>query len=116
MSDKILIRYDAVYAKVAELSRRLDNQLLEMESEYNGLQTCLQGMDGRTNATYCETMMQNQMKANVVCETLRNLLKFMELSAKQVEHDELVLKGIYTMGDGGGASSAAPAIAQGGAS
>jgi len=114
MSDKISIQYDAVYTKVAELCNHIDGHLLEMESEYRNLQTCLQGMDSKTNATYCETMIQNQMKTRITCETLYNLLKFMDLSAKQVEYDEKVLKGMYVMGDSASLPAAVP-LAQGGA-
>ena len=105
MSGKISIQYSEVYAKTAELRNRIDNQLSEMDADYKQLQTRLQGMDSRTNAVFAETMMQNHVKACITSETLHRLLSFIELSAKQVEHDENVLKSMYTLAEGEGAAT-----------
>ena len=100
MSGKIHIQYEAVYSKVAELQSCIDAELSEMEGEYRQVQSCLQGMDGQTNAAFMEAMEANRAKAKVTAETLHKLLSFMELSARQVEYDEMVLKGTFALGSG----------------
>jgi len=98
MSDKITIRYDAVYSKTAELRERIQSKLSKMDSVYNQAQADLQGMDGKANAMLMETLDVNRKKAQVTSEALQQLLSFIELSARQVEHDELVMKTMYSMG------------------
>jgi hypothetical protein len=102
MSDKIAIQYDAVYSKTAELCSVMDYQLLEMEAEYRQLHTRLHGMDSKTNATFAETMTKNQKKAKIACETLQNLLIFIENSSKSMEYLEEALKNTYTIGQNQG--------------
>ena len=98
MSGKIMIQYDAVYAKTAELRSRLEVELREMEGFYRQMETVIHDMDSRTNAVFTEAMMENQRKAKVTTEALDKLLMFIELSARQVEHDELMLRGTFSMG------------------
>ena len=102
---RIAIQYDAVYAKTAKLRGLLDSQYSEMEAKYKQLHLRLEGMDGLTNHTLAEAMRQNLIKAQVSCEALQKLLEFMELSAVQVELDEIALKGTYTMASNGGTLS-----------
>jgi len=98
MSDKFQINYTEVYSKTAELRSRIESELSNMDAAYNQIQAGLQGMDGEANASFMETMEENQIKAYVSAETLHKLLTFMELSARQVESNELKIKNKYTLG------------------
>ncbi|MCL2620928.1 MAG: hypothetical protein FWD97_08365 [Defluviitaleaceae bacterium] len=100
MSGKIMIQYEAVYAKTAELRSRIENELREMDTCYRQLNPAMQSMDSKTNAVFMETMAENKRKAEVTAEALHKLLMFMEISARQVEHDELILKGTFSMASG----------------
>ena len=104
---KIQINYTEVYSKTAELRSRIEAELSNMDMTCHQIQSDLQCMDGKTNAAFMETMVHNQVKAYVTAETLYKLLTFIELSARQVEHDELKLKDMYSM--------AGAAVTQGGA-
>jgi len=93
-----MIQYDAVYSKTAELRSRLETELEQMEATYRQADPIMQDMDGKTNAAFKEAMAKNQRKAKVATETLHKLLAFMELSARQVQHNELRLKSKFTKG------------------
>jgi len=97
MPNKFQINYTQVYSKTAELRSRIELELSNMDATYNQIQSGLQGMDGKTNASCMETMKENQERAHVSAETLHKLLTFIELSARQVESDEHRLKGMYTL-------------------
>jgi hypothetical protein len=97
MSNQIMIQYDTVYSKTAELRSRIEAELAELDSAYTQIQPSLQEMDSKTNAAFIETMEQNKLKAHITADTLHRLLSFIEISARQVEHDELVLKQMYAM-------------------
>ena len=92
MSDQILVQYDVVYSKTAELRQRLEAELQEMDNAYHQCRASLRRMDSRTNGVLMEAMEINQQKARVTAETLTKLLAFIDTSAKQVERDELVIK------------------------
>ena len=98
MSERITIQYDVVYAKTAELHERIQSKLSKMDTTYNQAQVDLQGMDGKANAMLMETLDVNRKKAQATSEVLHQLLSFIELSARQVEHDEMVMKTMYSMG------------------
>ena len=105
MSDRFQIKYDVVYSKTAGLRSRIEAELSEMDTAYRQAQSDLHGLDGKANAVLMETMERNQEKAHVTAETLHKLLTFIELSSRQVEHDELKMKGMYSMAGAGGPSS-----------
>ena len=111
MSDRFQIKYTEVYSKTAELRSRIESELSNMDAAYRQAQSDLHGLDGKTNATFMETIEQNKMKAHVTAETLHKLLTFIELSSRQVEHDELKMKGMYSMAKAGGSSSPGAAAA-----
>lgn len=100
MSGKIMIQYDAVYAKTAELRNRLEAELKNMEACYRQISPTMHNMDSKTNAVFVETMLENRRKAEITSETLHRLLTFIELSARQVERDEILLKGKFSIGSG----------------
>ena len=95
MSGQILIQYDAVYSKTAELRQRIENELAEMEASYRQVQSTLRGMDGKANAMFIETMETNREKARLTADTLRKLLSFIENSARQVEQEERIIKSMF---------------------
>ena len=97
MSNNFKINYTEVYSKTAELRNRIESELASMEGAYRQVQSGLQGLDGKANAAFIEAMDDNQMKAHITAETLHKLLSFIELSARQVEQDELRLKSMYTL-------------------
>jgi len=103
MTGEILVQYDAVYTKVAELRNRLNTELHEMDATYRQVHTMLRGMDGRTNAVFIETMAENQKKARITAETLNKLISFIETSARHVEQEEMILKRMFS---GRGANNA----------
>ena len=89
MSGEILINYEEVYRKTAEMRRNIESELQEMNTAYRHVQSSLNRfVDGRTNAVFAEAMEVNRQKSQVAAETLRNLLNFMEASARQVERAE----------------------------
>jgi len=89
MSGEILINYDEVYRKTAEMRNHIETELREMDTAYRHVHSSLNRfVDGRTNAVFAEAMQVNQQKARIAAETLRNLLTFMENSARQVERAE----------------------------
>jgi len=89
MSGEILIKYDEVYRKTAEMRRNVEAELQEMDTAYRHVHSSLNRfVDGKANAVFLEAMECNQQKARVAAETLRNLLTFMEDSARQVERAE----------------------------
>ena len=95
MSGQILVNYEEVYSKTAELRQRIEFELHEMDATYHRCQVDLQGMDGSANAAFIEAVEANQIKARVTAEVLTNLLRFMELSTRQVEQDEMKLKAMF---------------------
>ena len=95
MSDQILVQYEAVYSKTAELRQRLEAELQEMDNAYHQCRASLHRMDSRTNAVLMETMEVNRQKACVTAETLNKLLAFIDASARQVERDELAIKRVF---------------------
>ena len=95
MSGQILVNYEEVYSKTAELRQHIEFELHEMDATYRRCQANLQGMDGRANAAFIEAVEANQMKARVTAEISTNLLRFMELSARQIEQDEMKLKAMF---------------------
>ena len=96
MSGEIFIDYDAVYNKTAELRRRIESELNEMDATYRQVHSSLRRMDGKHNATFMETMNDNQRKARLTAETLHELLSFIESSAKHVERNEKMHTRIFT--------------------
>ena len=96
MTGEILVQYDAVYTKIAELRNRLNTELHEMDATYRQVRTMLRGMDGRTNAVFMETMEENQKKARITADTLNKLISFMETSARHVEQEEMILKRMFS--------------------
>jgi len=92
MSGEILIQYDEVYSKTAELRNRITSELRDMDTAYRQAQSSLRGMDGKTNAVLIEAMAENQRKARITADTLNKLLSFIETSARQVERDEQIIK------------------------
>ena len=98
MSGKIAINYEAVYAKRAELSADMRNCLAQMDGEYTRMRTALSGMDSKTNAALDSAMLVNKQKAEAMCEVLENLLAFIEASAMQIQQEEMILKGTFSMG------------------
>ena len=99
MSGKIMIQYDAVYAKTAELRGRLEVELHQMEDNYRHLELELQTFDGQASAAFMTTMKSNQAKAKVTIETLQRLLTFIELSSKKMQQEEQVLSTKFAMGN-----------------
>ena len=102
MKDKIAIEYQAVYSACAEMCAELEETYAGVETEYAHLEHCAQALDGRANLELCQAMMANRKKAQVTCQALTRLYKFMELSARQVEEDEKILKASYTLGQSTG--------------
>ena len=102
MSDKIAIQYQAVYSACAEMCAELEETYAAVETEYAHLERCAQGLDGRANAELCQAMMANRKKAQVTCEALTRLYKFIESSAKQVEEDEAIIKSSFNLGQSTG--------------
>jgi len=89
MSGEILINYDEVYRKTAEMCRNIETELREMDTAYRHVGSMLNRVvDGKTNAVFAQAMEVNQQKARVTAETLHKLLNFMETSARQVERAE----------------------------
>jgi len=88
MSEKIIIDYDAVYTKTAELRRHLEAELREMNNVYRHAHNALRHMSGKTHEHFVEAMTQNQNKAQVTAETLRKLITFIDDAAKNVERNE----------------------------
>jgi len=68
-----------------------------MQAAYRQCQSDLHGMDGATNAALMDAMEENQVKAQITAETLHKLPTFIELSSRQVEQDELRIKGMFSM-------------------
>jgi len=98
MSDKIAIQYDAVYTKCAELCTSLKNEVATANTAYALMRKDLQGnLDSRAMAEFDEAMAANRRKAELNCEVMQRLLLAMELSAKQVQYDEGVIKGTFTL-------------------
>ena len=97
MSGQILIQYEAVYNKTAELRNRIDIEIREMDTAYRQAQSGLRGMDGRTNAVLMETMECNQQKARTTADTLQKLLTFIEHSARQVERNEQAIYSVFSL-------------------
>ena len=85
---EILIDYQAVYTKIAQLRQQLQSEMHQTNQAYMQIQHELGRMDGLTNATFMETMQDNRRKAEVTCDTVQKLLTFMELSAREVERNE----------------------------
>lgn len=100
MSNQILVQYDMVYNKTAQLRSRIEAELLTMNTAYNQACSSLQEMDGGTNAALSEAIEENRRKAQVTADILRNLLSFIELSARQVEQDEKILKSMFDIKSG----------------
>ena len=96
MTGQILINYDEVYSKTAEMRQRLESELMEMDTRYRQVQSILRGLDGKTNAVFIEAMRDNQRKARVTAETLRELIMFMDSSARLVERQEEIHKRAFT--------------------
>jgi len=92
MSDQILVNYEEVYSKTAELRQRIRTELIEMDTAYRRCQAELRNMDGKTNAEFIETLAENQRKARVTADTLQKLLAFIENSARQVERNDQMFK------------------------
>jgi len=88
MTGQILINYDAVYSKVAELRQYLESELREVDAVYRQAQQAMHGMSGKTQAAFVETMAENQQKARTTAETLAKLMAFIESSARHVERNE----------------------------
>ena len=104
MSNNFKINYTEVYSKTAELRNRIESELASMEGAYRQIQSDLNGLDGESNAALMDSMERNQIKAYTTAETLHKLLTFIELSSRQVEQDELKIKGMFSMGNNGGAA------------
>jgi len=98
MSDKIAIQYEAVYAECAEVCAGLSEDIMALNAEYTQLREDAHGMDGRANADFNEALAMNRMKADISCTALQAMLQFLELSSRQVEEDEMILKASYTLG------------------
>jgi len=96
MSRQILINYEEVYSKTAELRQRIQAELREAEAAYRQAGQALRHLDGRTNAVFMESMEANRVKSQVTCETLTKLLSFIEASARQVERDESMISRAFT--------------------
>jgi len=88
MSHQILVNYDEVYSKVAELRNRIQTELMEMNATYRQAASTLNGMDGSTNAAMTEAMVSNQKKTQVTADTLIKLLSFIDASTRQIERGE----------------------------
>jgi len=99
MSSKFQIQYNTIYTKTTQLRSRIEAELSDMENTYRQVEHELHDVDGETNAYFMETMERNQIKAKTTAEILHKLLTFIELSSRQVEYNELVLKGMYSMGN-----------------
>jgi len=98
-----------VYDKVAELRGLLEAELQEMDNSYRQMEADLRGLDGKTAAAFAETMRANQEKARTSSEVLQRLLAFIDLSAKQYEHEEQLLKNVFALAkeiSSGGSSTA----------
>ena len=88
MSNQILVNYDEVYTKVAELRHRIQTELVEMNAAYRQAASTLNGMDGSANAAMIEAMVSNQRKSQITADTLTKLLSFIDASTRQVERGE----------------------------
>jgi len=99
MSDKIVIRYDAVYTKTAEYRARIDAELHEIEACYRHIQEDLHGMDGATNSAYFALMQENKRKIAETAENLHKLLAFIDASAMQMEANEMRIKSVFDSSD-----------------
>ena len=97
MAGEILVNYEAVYTKTAELQQCVEAELSELDSTYRQVQSTLQNMDGGANGLLIETMLANQQKACVTADTLCKLLMFIDNSARLVERDELMMKRIFAL-------------------
>jgi len=100
MSGQILVRYDEVYGKTAELKRRLESGLHEMEASYTRARAALDGMDGSTNAAFSAAVEENRTKAAMTAETLMKLLSFMENSAREVERNDRMHERVFNLSAG----------------
>jgi len=98
MSDKITIQYEAVYNQSAAHCAELGTEVADLIAEYAQLHQDAQTMDGRANADYHGVLAVNRKKGEITCELLQRLLQFIELSSRQVEEDEMILKASYTLG------------------
>jgi len=88
MSNQILINYNEVYRKTAELRSQAINELRETTTAYRQIASSLRGMDSGTNFEIAEAMQSNQLKSQATVDTLTKLLSFIETSARQVERGE----------------------------
>ncbi|MCL2619508.1 MAG: hypothetical protein FWD97_01060 [Defluviitaleaceae bacterium] len=99
MSNQILIQYDEVYSKTAELRGRLETELFQLEETYRHLEVELQTFDGKASAAFGEAMKSNQLKAKVATETLQRLITFIELSSKKMQQEDQMLSTKYALAD-----------------
>ena len=86
---EILINYDEVYRKTAELKSYLEGDLFsQIESEYAQIQSGLDKVDGAANASLKEEMQQNKEKTLMMAKTLYKIYSFIEHSAREFEQKE----------------------------
>jgi len=97
MPNEILVNYEEVYAKVAELRTRIQTGLQEIETTYRQATTTLNQMDSQTNAALIETIEEIRVQNQVSAETLTKLLTVIESSAQQVERDEAMIARAFTI-------------------
>jgi len=88
MPGEILINYNEVYSKTAEMRQRIQAELREVNATYRQTQSTLRTMDGKTNAAFMEALQENQQRIEVTADTLHKLLSFIENSAREVERNE----------------------------
>jgi len=96
---EILINYEAVYSKTAEMKNHIRSNLLtQTESEYSQIQSMLDDVDGATNARLKKEMEANRRKTQVVMQSLEKLISFIASSAKEFEQKEKQIADVFKSG------------------
>ena len=92
MKGEILINYEQVYSRCAELRNYIKSDVLvRAEGEYMQIESMLDRMDGATNARLMENMEAQKMKSIIVANTLDKLLSFMVNTSMEFERNEAKL-------------------------
>ncbi|MDR1001955.1 MAG: hypothetical protein LBL82_01605 [Oscillospiraceae bacterium] len=85
---KFKIEYEEVYNQTAQLKTHIDDLLLQINSEYSRIQSILDEVDSKTNASLKEGVEVHRQKSIKAANIMSKLLSFMANSSKQVEiHD-----------------------------
>ncbi|MCL2841807.1 MAG: hypothetical protein FWE05_13695 [Defluviitaleaceae bacterium] len=92
---EVLVKYDEVYSKVAELRHQVEFRIQEAKGRHQQIQHTLNEMDGSTNMTTIESMIENEKRAEMAVDTLCSLLSFINDAAQKIQLHELMIKQMF---------------------